>query len=304
MRNLGIFLLGVASSPFLVTSVAAQCVTADPAVVPDIRIDPLDASGSNQVVQPVTLRFKRIGVGTPPLTVTYQIVDEDSPLQMRVGMNGGPQIEWRSNDTARDIGALRRESYALLRSGVVSFSAGEISKNVDIRLFLKNLQEDLPAGVYREQYSIRYWCGEPDASVANELSGIVSVAIRVPNVLSASVAGASKRGEIDFLDFTALSRSLSILVRSTGPYTVSARSLNGRAFVRDGATSAADIDRISYDLHFGGQTLPREGGTGFTYPRAGLQGLQIPLDVKVEDVSGKRAGKYRDTVLLTLAPAS
>ena len=303
VNKLAMILLGAASSPFFLSSAAAQCVTVDPAVVPDIRVDPLDATAANQVVQPVTLRFKRIGVDTAPLDITYQIVDEDSPVQMRVGMSAGPQIEWQSNDAARDIGVSRHEAYALLRSGRISFAAGESSKDADIRLFLKNLRDDLPAGIYREQYSIRYWCGEPDASVPNEAPGILSVAIQVPNVLSASVAGASTRGEIDFLDFTTLSRSLSISVRSTGRYTVNARSLNGYALVREGATSNTDIDRISYDLRFGGHPLAQEAGAGFTNPRAGLQGIQIPLEVVVEDVSGKRAGSYSDTVLLTLTPA-
>ena len=241
---------------------------------------------------------------TSPLNITYQIVDEDSSLRLRVGMDAGPEIEWRSNDAGRDIGALRRESYALLRSGTVSFAAGENSKDAGIRLFVKNLQDDLPAGVYREQYTIRYWCGDPNATVPNELSGNISVTLRVPNVLSANVAGGSRRGEIDFLDFATLSRSLSISVRSTGPYKVTARSLNGGTMVRQGASSNAQADRITYLLRFGGQAMTPDSGAGFSYPRAGLQGLQIPLDVTVEDVSGKRAGTYSDTVMLTLAPAS
>ena len=303
MKRLVITLLCAAASPFFVTPVAAQCVSADPAAVPDISIDPLDAAGSSEVVQPLTLRFRRVGVETPALTIAYQIVDEDSSLRLRVGMDAGPEIEWRSDDSARDIGSLRRDTYALLRSGVVSLSAGEVSKDAGIRLFVKNLRDDLPAGIYREQYSIRYWCGDPTASIPNELTGVVSVAIRVPNVLSANIAGGSKRGEIDFQDFASLSRSLSISVRSTGPYKVTARSLNGRAMVREGSNSTAALDRITYDLRFGGQPVTEDAGAAFNYPRAGLQGLQIPLDVKVEDVAGKRAGKYSDTVMLTLAPA-
>lgn len=303
MKNLATILLCAAASPLFVTQAAAQCVSADPASVPDISIDPLDAAGSSEVVQPLTLKFRRVGVETPALNIAYQIVDEDSSLRMRVGMDAGPEIEWRSDDSARDIGALRRDTYALLRSGIVSFSAGEISKDVGVRLFVKNLRDDLPAGIYREQYSIRYWCGDPNASNPNELTGVVSVAIRVPNVLSANVAGGSKRGEIDFQDFASLSRSLSISVRSTGPYKVTARSLNGRAMVREGSTSAAELDRIAYDLRFGGQQVTQDAGAAFDFPRAGLQGLHIPLDVRVEDVSGKRAGKYSDTLFLTLEPA-
>lgn len=303
MKKLVMTLLVAALSPFLAMPALAQCVSADPAAIPEIRIDPLDATGPSQFVQPFTLRFRRVGVDTSPLTVTYQIVDEDSPLQERVGMNAGPQIEWRSNDTSRNIGALRQESFALLRSGKVSFAAGETTKEVGIRLFLTNLGEDLPAGTYREQYAVRYWCGDPSATAANELTGVLPVVVRIPNVLSANVAGGSKHGQIDFLDFASLSRSLSISVRSTGPYTVSARTLNGGALKREGATGNAAADRIAYTMQFGGQFLGDAGDASFTYPRAGLQGIQIPLDVRVEDVSKKRAGKYSDTLMLTLTPA-
>lgn len=304
MKNFCIILLSTTTSLFLIAPASAQCVVADATAVPDISVDPLNTTGANELVQPLTLRFRRVGVDAPPLAVTYQIIDEDSSVRMRVGMDAGPQIEWQSNDAGRNIGALRRESYALLRSGTVSFGSGENSKEVSLRLFVKNLGDDLPAGVYREQYTVRYWCGDPTATVPNELSGVVSVAIRVPNVLSANVAGGSTRGEIDFLDFAALSRSLAISVRSTGPYKVTARSLNGGFMVRTESPSTAEIDRISYSLRFGGQPMTGDGGASFSNPRAGLQGLQIPLEVKVEDVSGKRAGKYSDTVFLTLTPAS
>lgn len=302
MKKLCVVLLATIVMPFLAAPAYAQCVVADPVAVPDISVDPLDATGANELVQPLTLRFRRVGVDTPPLTVTYQIVDEDSSVAMRIGMDAGPQVEWRSNDSGRDIGALRRESYALLRSGTVSLSAGETSKDVGLRLFVRNLQEDLPAGVYREQYSVRYWCGDPTATVPNDLSGVVSVAVRIPNVLSANVAGGSARGEIDFQDFASLSRSVAISVRSTGPYKVTAHSLNEGYMVRAGGAATSELDRISYTLRFGGQAMTPDTGAAFAYPRAGLQGLTISLEVKVEDVSAKRAGKYSDTIMLTLAP--
>ena len=120
----------------------------------------------------------------------------------------------------------------------------------------------------------------PNKDLANDLTGIISVAIRVPNVLSATLAGGTNRGEIDFLDFSTLSRSLAVSVRSTGPYTVTARSLNGGAMLRDGLTSTGEADRIPYDLRFGGQPLVQGTGGDGSYPRAGLQGRQMPLDVR------------------------
>ncbi len=284
---------------------AAQCATVDPAVVPDMRIDPLDTTGAAQLMQPATLNFRRTGADATPLTILYQILDEDSPVHARVGASAGPQVEWRSDDTGRDISVSRGDAYALLRSGKITLAPDETSKQAGVRLFLKELREDLPAGVYREQFTLRYWCGD-DASAAMpyESPGIVTVTVQVPNVLSASIAGASTRGEIDFLDFATLSRSLSVSVRSTGRYRVNARSLNGSVMLREGAAAPGPAERIAYSVRFGGHALGLGADGGFVNPRAGLAGQQIPLEVTAEDVSKKRAGAYRDTLILTLSPVS
>lgn len=105
----------VASSMAFGTSLAAQCVTVDP-VVPAVRVDPLDATGAAQVMQPVTMTARRARSGSGPVRVTYQIVDEDSTGPQRVGITADPQLEWRSGDSGPAIGASRSKPYALLRS--------------------------------------------------------------------------------------------------------------------------------------------------------------------------------------------
>jgi hypothetical protein len=285
-------------------AVAAQCVTVDPVLVPALRVDPLDTAGAAQIMQPVTMTFRRVGIGTGPVHITYQIVDEDSDGPQRVGVTSGPQLEWRSGDSGRNIGASRNEAYALLRSGEVTLGATETSEQSALRLFLPNLREDFPAGVYREQFTVRYWCDDADVTHPYEIRGIVTVTVQVPNVLSANVAGASTRGEIDFLDFATLSRSLSVSVRSTGPYVVTAESLNGSVMLREGARGSDAADRIPYVVTFGGRSLALGAANSVVNPRAGLAGQQIPLNVTMDDVSTKRAGRYRDTLVLTLAPVS
>jgi hypothetical protein len=304
VKKLVMTVAAIASSLAFGTSVAAQCVTVDPVVVPALRVDPLDATGAAQIMEPVTITFRRAGLATGPLRVTYQIVDEDSAGAQRVGITTGPQLEWRSGDSGRNIGALRNEGYALLRSGEVGLAENETSEQSSLRLFLPNLREDFPAGVYREQFTVRYWCEGEDATHPYEIPGIVAVTVQVPNVLSANVAGASNRGEIDFLDFATLSRTLSVSVRSTGPYAVTAESLNGSVLLREGARGSESADRISYVATFGGQPLALGAASAFTHPRAGLAGQLISLNVTVDDVSTKRAGRYSDTLVLTLAPAS
>jgi spore coat protein U-like protein len=281
---------------------AAQCVGIEPAVVPEVIVNPLAATAASQIVQPVTLRFRRIGVGSAPVTVTYQIVDEDSPIQSRVGLSAGPQVDWRSDD-GRNIGVPRNEGSALLRSAQVTLAANADSGAETVRLFLRDLDADFPAGFYRELYTVRYWCGEPDTTVANEVPGVLSVTIQIPNVLGASVGGASSRGTIDFSGFETLTRSVAVSVRSTGRYTVTATSLNNGVLLREGARGGDAADRIAYRLRYAGQPLEVDAAV-LSSPRAGIGGQQIPVEVTVEDVSTKRAGRYRDTLTLTLTPAA
>lgn len=301
-----VLMAAAAASTTLLTAgmAAAQCVTVDSVVVPEIRVDPLDAAGPAELVQPLVLTFRRAGVDMNPITLRYQIIDEDSSVQSRVGLTRGPTVEWQGDGSIRDIGAFRSEAYSPLRSGSVFLGADDLSANRNVRLRLTNLRDDLPAGIYREQFTVRYWCGDADASIPHETSGAIAVTVAVPNVLSANIAGASVHGEIDFLDFATLSRNLVISVRSTGPYQVSARSLNGGVLQREHAVSPDAADIIHYEAAFDGQRLMVDGSTSRQMPRAGLAGRQIALDVTVEDVSRKRAGAYADTLLLTLAPVN
>jgi hypothetical protein len=304
VKTLLMTVMAVASSLAFGTSLSAQCVTVDPVIVPAVRIDPLDAAGPAQIMQPLTMTFRRVGTAADQLHVTYQIVDEDSPGPPRVGVTAGPPLEWRSDDSGRNIGAARNEAFAPLRSGEVALGPNEASRQASLRLFLTDPREDLPAGVYREQFTLRYWCGDPEATHPFEMRGIVTVAVQVPNVLSATVAGASTRGQIDFLDFATLSRALQVSVRSTGPFSVTAQSLNGSFMLREGAQGSDPADRIPYVATFGGRPLILGTASSFTNPRTGIAGQQISLNVTVNDVSTKRAGRYSDTLVLTLAPVS
>ncbi len=293
------------ASIVLAGAAAAQCVNVDAVIVPEVRIDPLDAAGPGELAQPLVLTFRRAGTGAEPIDVRYQIVDEDSTVRSRIGITRGPVVAWQSEDSARDIGALRSEAYSLLRSGRVVLGEDEQAAQRSVILRLTNLREDLSAGIYRERFTVRYWCGEEDSSLPYEAYGVIAVAAAVPNVLSANIAGASSRGEIDFLNFELLSRTLQVSVRSTGPYEVTARSVNGGVMLREQAGErVTEADRIRYAARFGGQMLDLDNGGGFSMQRAGLLGRQIPLDITIEDVSAKRAGVYADTLLLTLAPAN
>jgi hypothetical protein len=300
-----LFVLIAATAASVSGGAWAQCATVDSVVVPQVRVDPLDAAGPAELVQPLVLIFRRTEMNAPPLMVRYQIVDEDSELRSRVGVSQGPLVEWQGADSSRDIGAFRSEAYSLLRSSRVVFGENDQAAQQSVAMRLTNLREDLSAGIYREQFTVRYWCGDDEGQLPYEAHGAVVVAVAVPNVLSANVAGATARGEIDFLNFAVRERSLQVSVRSTGPYQVTARSLNGGVLLRDQARLVGDpADRIRYSASFDGAAIDVDGASSQRMARAGLGGRQIPLDIRVEDAALNRAGAYADTLLLTLSPAN
>lgn len=300
----------IAAASGLVLAAAAQsawasCVTVEPVMTPQVLLDPLDAAGAAEFTQPFALVFRRADTGSGAVTVRYQIVDEDSSIIARVGVTGGPAVVWQSQDSTRQIGAFRSDSSPLLRSGVVVLDDDDPMAQATVFMRLVNLREDLAAGVYREQFTVRYWCGDDQMSMPYEAPGAIAVSVAVPNVLSASVAGVSPRGEIDFMDFAVSRRQVMISVRSTGSYEVSARSLNSGVMVREGTGAGVDdADRIRYQARLEGTPLVIDGTTTRSMPRAGLGGSQFALEVEAEDTRSKRAGAYADTILLTLAPVN
>src|SRR3546814_7857675 len=100
------------------------------------------------------LNFRRTGSDTAaPLTVIYQILDEDSTVQSRVGASAGPQIEWRSNDSGNNIAASRSEAYALLRSAKVTLDPTEASKQSGLRLRSEEHTSELQS-LMRTSYAV------------------------------------------------------------------------------------------------------------------------------------------------------
>ena len=297
MRTLATALAVLALTP---AAAWASCAGVQPTAVPRVIVDPLAAAGPAEVLQAFTLTFNRTGMDDTPLAIEYQIVDEDSATRPRVGANQGPTVDFQSRDSRREIGVFRGSAFSSLQAGKLTVNARQPSATAQIYLRVTDLRADLAAGVYRESFTVRFRCGSDQMS-ADESYGVVSVQIVVPNVLSANLAGASTRGQIDFSDFAMLERSLNLSVRSTGPYRISARSLNGGEMRREGAAAPGPADRIAYETRLDGDVLPVTGSS-LKMNRAGLVGRQFSLDVAVEPVGDKRAGLYADTLLVTLTP--
>ncbi len=298
-------LLAIGAAWIWAGAVQAQCATVEPVAAPEIRLDPLNARGAGELMQPFLLTFHRVGSTETATDLRYQIVDEDSNVVARVGLSQGPAIEFQSADASNEIGAFRSEAYALMRTGRARFDVNDTVARTTVFLRLTDLRADLAAGVYREQFTVRYWCGDATSSAPFEQQAAVAVAVQIPNVLSANIAGASTTGEIDFMDFSVRSRALNLSVRSTGPYTMTARSANGGALLREGARLGGDpADRVAYQTRLDGRSLSLDGRVPPPMSRAGLAGRQMALEVEVEDTAGKRAGLYADTLLVTFSPVN
>jgi hypothetical protein len=282
----------------------AQCVTVLPTSVAQIRLDPLNGSGSGELVRSFSLTFTRATTDNQPIQLRFMILDEDSSLRPRIGVTDGPTVVWQIPGSPNDIGGFTNQVFALSNSAPVVLGEDEGAKEKTVNMRLTDLDADLAAGIYREGFTVRVWCDAEGTSTPYDTTAVVPASVSVPNVLSANVAGASASGEIDFFNFDTLTRSLQLSVRSTGPYRVTAASLNGGALVREGASVADDADRIAYQASVGGQPVGSDIGTALSMPRAGLAGQQLPLEVTVDDVSDNRAGKYADTLLLTFEPAN
>ena len=69
MKSGLIVLIAATAASSFAGAAFAQCATVDPVVVPQIRVDPLDAAGPAELVQPLILTFRRTGLDVAPLTV-------------------------------------------------------------------------------------------------------------------------------------------------------------------------------------------------------------------------------------------
>jgi hypothetical protein len=91
-------------------------------------------------------------------------------------------------------------------------------------------------------------------------------------------------------------------VYSTGPFTVKIDSDNDSRMMLDGASHPGRDGQIGYGLSFDG--LPVRLGNRIHLHRTGIGGAGFPLVAFTNDVSGKRAGIYRDTLTVTITPTA
>jgi hypothetical protein len=292
------------------------CIAAGPAIAgvcanfaaSDINVtyDPLGTQGVSQIVQPVSLRVAR-QIAAPHssqgTTVLAQFMDWDSNTTLRIGYHG-PIYTIEGDNTVvvgRSDAPLMPNRY--FHHDFHSRNTGVYENIHGLRFFIDPGQ-DVPAGVYNEDLDVQYRCVVTghDKSSTDLQSGVLHVSVNVPSKLIANLSGGSTSGTLDFGDFSDRSRSAMVNVYSTGPFSVQIKSDHHAAMLLDGASHHSDDTRIGYALFFNGYPVKSDGPTHFG--RTGIGGAGFPIVARTEDISGKRAGTYRDALTVTITPTA
>lgn len=255
--------------------------------------DPLGQLGLVQINRPITVTAASRDANTA--SVDAEFVDQNSGV-LRVG-SGGPVYTLRKgpSDVVVPLGAPFNPAYSFHHEFKdVGHGATERVGNVILRI---DPDQDIAAGVYRENLDIQYRCsgtGRTDMQ-----SGVLPIIIDVPSTLVASLGGGSLNGTVDFGDFSTLSQSVMVTVQSTGPYAVKINSANGQAMKLATAPTGAANAQIPYTVTFAGAPV----STSDThFARSGVGGRSLPLSFTAGSIAGKRAGVYHDIVTVTFTP--
>ena len=160
--------------------------------------------------------------------------------------------------------------------------------------------QDVAAGVYAATLDVQFECavGQNTGNVRLQ-TGVLPITITVPSVLSVNLAGGGQKGTIDFGQFEDATKSANIQVRSTGPFVLRISAEHAGKMLLQGASGGAGRE-IPYTLTFNGAAAPLDADIAFG--RTGVGGLSMPLAATVGDVSGERAGVYKDTLTVVFTP--
>jgi hypothetical protein len=267
----------------------------------NVTYDPLGTQGVTQVVQPISLGVSRdlTVSGATPQSVTAQFVDSDSGNTLRIGTSGPIySIESASSVAVSRITAPLDPAHSFTYP--FSQSGTGLTETIRGIQFFIDPGQDIPAGVYSENLDVQYRCNVTGETDFTDLqSAALRVSVSVPSKLTASLAGVSASGTLQFDDFSSLAQTAMVNVYSTGPFSFSAVSDNG-AMKLQGAPVGAANAQIAYSLGFDGQAI--SSGDVTHHARTGIGGASLPLTVTAEPIQGKRAGIYHDNLTLTFTP--
>ena len=168
----------------------------------------------------------------------------------------------------------------------------------------------VPSGGYSDTVLVRILdasemsvVAEQSLELVTQVRSAMSVLLFDGNVGAASSVEAGTQNRR--LDFGSLEEgeqaSLTILVQSNDEYALRFSSTKGGALWH---TVRGAADQIGYSASFGGRALDLASGEALVngWSATGLGGVSQPLNVRIGQVGGARAGRYEDDIVITVLP--
>lgn len=159
------------------------------------------------------------------------------------------------------------------------------------------------------EFDIVYRVSDPscEGTSCNSPTSTETIPVALPvepiRIFSLSLAGAA-RGSVDFGNMkTGQQRRIVLTIAATAPYQIFFDSDNDQNLVLGGGPTTRPEEQVPYNMALNGtrvsEAVPYESAAPF-----GTGGLtsDAQLDFAIADADGKRAGKYRDVVTITIQP--
>jgi len=302
----GALLAAAAANPAL----AAQCATVSfsPGSVSVPGWNPI-TPGAQQAS--FTMMLTRVNTATTGIRIIFTD-SNDSSQPVKLGTSGtasGPQYQVLDPSGNNIVYPLNTSISAVKPTPLVEYlnknSNNTVSVSLRVYVPSNTPGTDFGNGTYGETLSYIIQCtnsGNNNNPIDGPTSG-PAVSLTIPNLVSLTTASAAT---LDFQNFTSLTQSLNVGLKSTGPVNVAIDSTNKLLMVRAGAASPyPDNSTIAYLMSLRSTNIPSLPAMLTNQPRAGVAGTTWPLVLSLPSTpSGKIAGSYSDTITLTLTPGS
>lgn len=303
--NLAILLaFGVVSGCFSTGAFAANCatVTFTPSNPSIANWNPINGLAQETGF---TIRVTPVAPSTRSARLIFLDTDTNTlPLKIQ---DSGPRYDIINTATGEILSFPRS---ALVTSSTVQtlqFPKARTPANLSLRLRLQanqNPVEDYEGGrTYSEtlRYAVQCFKTNGDTNgIDQDVISTLTLTYTTPRLAQFNTAGPVN---LDFRNFTATSQTARINMRSTSRIAMSAVTSNGGRMVRRGSNASASENAvIPYSIIFNGrQLVPGQRLNGLE--RAGIAGANLPLVLQLDGIpSGKLAGSYTDTIILTIEP--
>ena len=310
--NKGIVMLGAALACALLSArpaLAANCATlsVSPGAPSIPTWNPLNPSSQEANF---TATVTRASGSTKAFRLIF-LDANSSAVPTRIGTASGPRYDIINVDSGATISFPSGTQVAaqnILLTQVGSNSTAQVHLKVRIAANTNPTEDFIGGTTYSETLNYALQCFKSDGgsmpgATDGPIGANLSLNLSIPKL--ASIVTATPTA-INFGQFTTLTQQLMVTVKSTSTLNVSATTANGSQFVLAGAVKPyPTASTIPYAMSFNGYAFPTTGILT-NQTRAGVNGSSFPLVLTLTGglPSGKLAGSYSDTIILTITAGS